>query len=233
MISFVKADSPDNGIKTLAEEIGSRLVKGEKVSWLVSGGSNIPISVRVMKAVRAGVEGDPISSLTVALTDERFGPVGHKDSNWKQLEDAGFDFSGVEAVAVLPRSDLGMNPTLNEAVSNYSKNVMAAMTNADFIVAQFGIGADGHIAGILPGSPAAASKEFVCAYEVSPFKRITLAFPALRKIDTAYAFVFGESKEEAMGRLRDAARGKSNETLEKLPSLVLNEMRKAVVYSDQ
>lgn len=233
MINFVKADDPDDGIKALAGEIGSRLAKGEKVLWLVSGGSNIPISVRVMKAVRAGVGEDPIFSLTVALTDERFGPVGHKDSNWKRLEDAGFDFSGVEAVAVLRRSDLRNDPALNEAVSEYSKNITAAMTNADFIVAQFGIGADGHIAGILPGSPATTSKEFVSAYEAPPFTRITLTFPALRKIDAAYIFVFGESKKEAVGRLMDAMRGENNEMLEKLPSLVLNEMLEAVVYSDQ
>lgn len=233
MISFVKVDGPDIGVKALAEEIGSRLVKGEKVLWLVSGGSNIPISVEVMDSVRATVSTEQASNLTVALTDERFGPVGHKDSNWKQLEDAGFDFSNVEAVLVLPRSDLGMNSALNEAVFEYSKNITAAMTNVDFIVAQFGMGADGHIAGILPGSPAAISKEFVSAYEALPFTRITLTFEALRKIDTAYAFVFGESKREAMRKLMDAARGEGDETLEKLPSLVLNEVPKAVVYSDQ
>lgn len=224
-MQFIQSKNQSEGAGKLAKEIASRLNNGEKVLWFVCGGSNIPISVEVMGIIRATVSLNKLANLTVTLTDERFGLVGHKDSNWFQLGQAGFDFSGI---GTLPILKLSFNVDLDKTVTDYSRTITEEMHNSDFTIAQFGIGADGHIAGILPNSPAVNSAQMVTAYDAPPFTRITLTFPILRKIDAAYAFVFGDSKKTAIERLK-----KGGESLRELPSLILNEIKEAVVYTDQ
>jgi len=53
------------------------------VLWLVPGGSNIPIAVEAMDMIRKEMSGLSLKYLTITLSDERYGSVGHKDSNWK------------------------------------------------------------------------------------------------------------------------------------------------------
>ena len=152
MIRLINTNKPESGIKALADEMISVLKKGKRVLWLVSGGSNIPIAVRVMNMIRTNSLADEglsesestLSNLTVALTDERYGLVGHADSNWKQLEDAGFNFDGVNKITVLK------GKPLEETVSDYEKNIRKAtdetLADGGSIIGQFGIGTDGHIA---------------------------------------------------------------------------------------
>ena len=40
-------------------------------------------------------------NLVVALVDERYGPVGHPDSNWFKLEIAGFKIKGAKMIPIL------------------------------------------------------------------------------------------------------------------------------------
>ncbi|MFA6404744.1 MAG: 6-phosphogluconolactonase, partial [Candidatus Paceibacterota bacterium] len=194
----------------------------KKVLWLLSGGSNIPISVEIMNMIHKEVSVHNIKNLTVTLTDERFGDIDHADSNWKQLKDAGFDFSNINSMTVL------QGLSFEETISDYSKNVMQAMDIADLIIAQLGIGNDGHIAGILSDSPAISTSltEFACGYDTAFFKRITLTFNALKKCDSLYAFAFGKPKKGIIDIIR-------NNRLIKLPVLIIGEMKNFIVYTDQ
>src|SRR5258708_2139506 len=74
------------GQELLVNAILLPLQEQKTVLWLISGGSNIKIATAVM-AKLIGNE----SNLWVTLTDERYGKVGHPDSNWQQLLEAGFD----------------------------------------------------------------------------------------------------------------------------------------------
>ena len=74
--------------QSLIEDIAHAIVRAAekgKVLYLASGGSSIPLSVAVLRAVPASLR----AQVTVTLTDERFGPVGHTDSNWQQMREAG------------------------------------------------------------------------------------------------------------------------------------------------
>ena len=84
-MKFIYTTTPDLGIQDLTHKLQQYLQSGQSVVWLVSGGSNIPISVEVLKALKIKVKPTLLKSLKVMLTDERYGPVGHLDSNWQQL----------------------------------------------------------------------------------------------------------------------------------------------------
>lgn len=205
----------------MAQKIVESLRKG-KVLWLICGGSNVPLSAEAMDAVRAAVSADELRNLTVGMTDERYGPLGHADSNWKQLEDVGFNIEGVTAIPVLT------GKPLEETVSEYAQKLEDALQEEPLVIAQFGIGADGHIAGMLPHSPAVSSTDTIYAYEAAPFTRITITQPVFKKISVAYAIVFGESKKAAIDRLK-------NEDLpvEEMPCQLLKQIPEAYFYTDQ
>src|SRR6266566_4768573 len=74
-----------------------QLQAGKRVLWLVSGGSVIPVAV----AVAQKFTGIPVGKLTVSLTDERPGPVGHPDSNWLGLQQAGLQLPGATLRPIL------------------------------------------------------------------------------------------------------------------------------------
>jgi 6-phosphogluconolactonase/glucosamine-6-phosphate isomerase/deaminase len=236
---FIK-DNSKVGAQALAGKVVNFLKEGKKVLWLVPGGSNIPIAVEAMSMIRQALDdneahtNDKLLNLTVTLSDERYGHVGHKDSNWKQLEDAGFNFDGVNKMPVL------IGRSLEGTVSAYKKGIIKAMKEAvaseGLVIGQFGIGADGHIAGILPHSLAATYLEadhtgkdspLVCAYRSEPFIRITLTPVALNKVSAAYAFAFGSSKREAVGRLRE-----QDLSIDEQPAQILKHIKESFFYTD-
>lgn len=219
-MKFILTAGWEDGVASLTERLVRELANGQKVLWIVSGGSNIPASVQVMGNIPANLK----PKLSVMLADERYGEAGHQDSNWEQLMKSGFSAGQATLLPVL-RAGLGFGPT----ISRYEKLAGQALKDNQTIIAQLGIGEDSHVAGILPGSAAAAeAKALVAGYQSQPFKRLTLTFPALRKASAAYAFAFGNTKHKALADLQagPAAPGQQ-------PAQVLKQLPEAYVYSDQ
>ncbi|MFA6551998.1 MAG: 6-phosphogluconolactonase [Candidatus Paceibacterota bacterium] len=221
-MNYRQIKKPDTGIKIFVKELENSLRSNTKTIWLICGGSNIGIAVDIMDALRKNVHGQLLQNLTIMETDERYGEVGHKDSNWKQMIDAGFNFNDVKSFPML----VGLSK--EETAVKYSKIVRKEFKSAQMIFAQFGMGADGHIAGILPKSSAVNAKEEVVTYDAEPFTRVTLTPRMLLKINTAYAFVFGESKREAVQNLVN-----KNLSVEEEPCQILKQIPEAYLYSDQ
>lgn len=222
MMNFIHAENFEIGAAEMSARIVAALGQGRKVLWLVPGGSNIPISVYIMNLVRETVPIGKLGDLTVSLTDERYGPAGHQDSNWEQLDEAGFKFDNISVIPVL--RDMPLDAT----TAAFAEEIAQALRANDLVLGQFGIGADGHIAGILPRSPAVLDPNTVSAYQAEKFTRITLTPAALMRVQAAFAFVFGPSKSEAVARLRD-----SDLTLEEQPSQVLKMLPESYLFSDQ
>ena len=225
-MNFINIRDHKEGMQALADKIISFLNSEKKVLWLIPGGSNIPIAFDVMDTIRKELSETGSSALlahlTITLTDERYGPVGHPDSNWKQLQDTGIDFSGVKAYSILDGS------TLPETVAKYGATISDILKSTDVIVGQFGMGADGHIAGILPHSPAVSENVLPTAgYESKLFTRVSLTFPILRKIAVAYMFVSNSTKKEAIERLRT-----DGISLDDQPAQILKEIPEVYVYID-
>jgi 6-phosphogluconolactonase/glucosamine-6-phosphate isomerase/deaminase len=162
-------------------------------------------------------------NLSVFMTDERFGEVGHVHSNSHQLTEAGFQPK--DAVFV-PMLQPGFS--MDETSERYAQALERAVEHADIVIAQSGIGPDGHIAGILPHSVAVKATGWVVGYEAPHYTRMTMTFDALRHIDAAYYMAFGDDKLEALQRLRD-----EEVSLDDQPAQILKELKEAYVYNDQ
>ncbi len=218
-MKFVHASDRHPAIATLQSRLEQELTAGKRVLWLVSGGSNISASVQVMHDLEATIT----SRLTIMPVDERYGLVGHPDSNLGQLLAAGFDVKQARLIAVL-RPDTSFEATA-DLFDNLARQ---AFSDNEIVIAQLGMGADGHIAGILPNSPAVASPEFVAAYASQPYQRLTLTDHALKRVSAAYVLAFGEDKQVALERLTTKLVPYADQ-----PAQILKELPEAYVFSDQ
>lgn len=218
-MQFIKVEDWQPCIDALAKRLKVELKSGKQVLWLVPGGSNISAAVAAMDSLDEALT----EHLSILLTDERHGLPGHKDSNYRQLHDFGFNPKQAAFTSAIAE---GLS--LTETVHRYEELVAHAFSNADVIVGQFGIGADGHIAGILPNSPASTASDLVAGYEAPPYTRITLTFEALTQISVAYAFVFGKDKQPVLRKLQT-----EDISLQEQPSQILKHLPEAYIYNDQ
>jgi 6-phosphogluconolactonase/glucosamine-6-phosphate isomerase/deaminase len=219
-IKFEKTTDKREIARTIANRLISKLSAGKKVLWLVPGGSNIHIAVDVMQQIPEELS----QNLTVGLTDERYGKIGHDDSNWKQLDDAGFDPKQAKTLMVLDNSD---SPEQNAA--NYEKKYREALAQNDVTIGFFGMGGDGHTSGIKPESVSAhehSDDVLIVGYNFTDYDRITTSFAAIAKLDAAFLVAFGEDKRPAMENL------KKEIPLEQQPTQILKQVPETIVFSD-
>jgi 6-phosphogluconolactonase/glucosamine-6-phosphate isomerase/deaminase len=219
-MQYVKSVDYKKGAEDLANNIITKLGEGKKVLWLLTGGSSIPSCVYAMRIVKK--EAPDLSRLTVTLTDERYGEVGHSDSSWKKLVDLGFDFEGVNAIPVLK------GKSFTDTAKDWEEDVSKVFADSDCIISQFGIGSDLHIAGIIPESDGSEETSLVSHYSTGTFDRITLTFSAIRKIDMAFVFIFGDSKKGVVTKLKE-----STADPKKVPANILKSIPQVYIYTDQ
>lgn len=172
----------------IAERLIELLSQHAKVAWFVSGGSNISVQFATIQILKGS--GVSMSNLTILLNDERFGPVGHADSNWQQLQDMGFMIAGPNYIEPYT----GHESTLDQAVKRYEQRVTDVLAQ-HYAYSQLGMGDDGHTSGILPGSSASeVTDTYVCGYESDPYQRLTTTFVAMRHFDEAALVAHGNTK---------------------------------------
>ena len=218
-MQFIKTADLELGTDSLHQRLTEHLANGEHVLWLVSGGSNIQISTGIMQRLSPSLT----VNLSILLADERFGAAGHADSNGTQLLLAGFNHKQATVLPVL----VGVS-SLEDSLSRYETIARQALSDADYVIGQFGIGPDGHIAGILPNSPAVDSADFAAAYQSDPYLRLTLTARALKHLSVAYVFAYGDNKHAALEQLRDTTVSYAEQ-----PAQILKELPEAYVYNDQ
>lgn len=212
-----KVDSMQPVVDYILHAIQPRLHTDQRVLWLVSGGSAIAIAV----AVRASLTS--VSKLTVGLIDERYGEVGHADSNWRQLLDAGFDITELQILPVLT------GRSFNETVQDYETRLTMAIESHDFRIGLLGIGPDGHTSGILPHSPAVdVDDRDVVGYKWQDYIRITTTLNSLQRLDEAVVCAFGEAKKPTLTDLVS-----KNLPVAVQPAQLLKRLPTTILYNDQ
>ena len=220
MLTFHKAAEATDAVDILKKRLIQALSTNQHVLWLVSGGSNVPLSLKVMNELPIEIT----TNLTIVLVDERYGEYNHPDSNMFQLESVGFDSKNATVIPILTPENL----TLDATCEKYNQAVSKAFDRADITIGQLGLGDDGHIAGILPVSSAITSKDLVACYQAEKYTRITLTPLALKHIDVAYVFAYGKSKYKALSELRDKTL-----SVEIQPAQILKQLMECHVYNDQ
>lgn len=219
----------------LWEELRKRLGKGKKILLLLSGGSGVEMYPYLKEWMEKQKEG-LAKNLTVGLIDERYGTVGHADSNEKQIRDTGFyevvEEKGGKVLSVLTGKDS------EQEARRYESAVRQSIDKVDEAWAVMGMGPDGHTAGILPPKSLEEfektfpSNRWVVYYELppdypNPFKkRITLTPAALKEINFAVTIVKSKGKEEALRKM--FAPG---EPIHKTPAVLLRDLP-GVLFTD-
>jgi 6-phosphogluconolactonase/glucosamine-6-phosphate isomerase/deaminase len=203
----------------LHERLTTALDARQSVLWFMTGGSNITLDIRIMERISE----EQSAHLTVTLTDERYGDYGHSDSNWKQLVNGGLNTKRAKVFEVLQPDNL----SLEETTQLFERNLTSAFKNADLIVGFYGLGGDGHIAGILPHTAAANATGLAVGYETDTFKRITTTFDAIRRCDAAFMYTGGANKLLPLTNL------KTNLPLDEQPAQILKELSESYLYNDQ
>lgn len=191
--NIIKTNKVDEAASFISFSILDKLNLGKKVLFFISGGSSISVSVKVSELLK---KSDFLQNLTVLLTDERYGEVSHKDSNFFQLMEKGFDIQEAKIIPVLS----GDNKEIT--VEKFNKTLEQELSKAEYKIALFGIGADGHVAGILPNSIAVYSEDLAYGYDTPTFSRITITPKVIKDLDEAIVWAQGENKMEALENLK-------------------------------
>lgn len=177
---------------------------------LVSGGSTAPLFAAAWKSLPDKTQ----TNITLSLADERYGLPGHKNSNWKLLQDLGLDASDPKHIPVLSGKS-----SMSDTASQWQDKLSLFFSRNAPVIALLGIGEDSHIAGIKPNSPSAIEhSQLVSAYSWEDYDRITLSPLAVQKLHSALVYASSPSKLTAIDKL--------NETLD--PVLYPSQLLKSI-----
>jgi 6-phosphogluconolactonase/glucosamine-6-phosphate isomerase/deaminase len=112
----------EEAAEVIASSVSYQLESGKYVLLFLAGGSAIPVGVKIAEILKQNTDKNLIRNLTVTLTDERYGPMNHPDSNWHQLIEKGFILPGAKLIPVL----IGENR--KDTVENFNINLNEELT---------------------------------------------------------------------------------------------------------
>lgn len=193
-MKYVPISSSEPVVQYITETLAKRLDSGSKIVWLLPGGSAVRLAVEISRNLAQ--RGTDLTNLMVTLTDERYGAPGHVDENWSQLETAGFSLPGAITYRVL-QSGL----TRGETTVKFGEKLQEFMDTADYRLGFFGIGSDGHTAGIKPGAFDMNQQAYVASFVGEDFERVTIIPYGIARLDEAVAYAMGSAKAETISRL--------------------------------
>lgn len=201
----------------MADKILRQLDSGKNVLWFVTGGSSIDVAIEASKIISKR----PHKNLTVMMTDERYGTLNHADSNWYQMMQKGFSLKDATLIPILT----GDNTTLT--TEKFNENLAYEFNVAGYTIGLFGVGKDGHTAGILPNSPAIDSEDLAFGYKTPTFFRITITPKLIEQLDEAVVFMQGEEKWKVVNDLRN-----KNIEVNLQPAQILKKVPILTIFTD-
>ena len=160
-------------------------------SIALSGGATAEECYAAVRAL-----GPDWSGVDVFMSDERFVPPSHPDSNEGMARRVLLDY-------VRPRAIYSMfrDGPIEDAALAYDDLVRAAPS---IDIVHLGLGPDGHTASLFPGSPALDERSrFVIdtGDSLHPLPRLTFTFPAIARARLAVITVAGPEKRDAVERI--------------------------------
>jgi len=201
----------------IAEAINKQIRLGKNVLWFLSGGSFIPTEILISKKI----DEVPPGKLVVTMGDEKYGSVDYEESAWFKLMKGGFDIKGAKLIPYLNGKDI-LNTT-----EDIIKIIQEEITKADYKIGLFGMGADGHTAGVLPHTPAVKADYLAYAYDAPPFKRITITPKTIATFDEAFLYAMGESKWPMIEKLK-----LDDISIEDQPAQILKSIPLLTIFTD-
>lgn len=164
---------------------------------LVLSGGTTPLPAYRRLAARPDLPWDRVH---LWIGDERFVPDHHPDSNFRSIREHLLHHVPVDPDRVHPWPVL---ETPEESARAYGGAVQRELTAKPFDLVLLGLGADGHTAGIFPGTRTVASNETAVASRPADTKhaRLSLSPRRLSEARTVAFLVAGEEKRPALEAL--------------------------------
>jgi 6-phosphogluconolactonase/glucosamine-6-phosphate isomerase/deaminase len=201
LVVYDTHELPERAGHSLSEVLGS--FAEDPILLLVSGGS----ALSLLSYIQPEVLG---AHITLSVLDERAGDVSA--SNFRALAKTPFYKTAVSRGVSVIDTSVSKTDTANDVAVRMDTacKLWRAQNPAGRVIATFGIGEDGHTAGIMPfpENPPLFTEMFetdsalFVGYDAGaksrfPF-RATATFPFIRSIDAGVAFVSGEGKRTAL-----------------------------------
>ena len=200
----------------ISHSINTKLSEDKRVLWFLSGGSSIKIETKIAERINKEHKGD----LVITLSDERYGEVNHSDSNWFQLLESGFDIPKAKLVPFLT------GKSFKDTTIELREKIRIELNKADYKIGIFGIGIDGHTAGILPHTEAVNSNELICAYDTHQYDRITITGKAISFLDEAIIIAIGDMKWPMIEKLE------KDIPIDEQPAQILKSVPLLTIFTD-
>lgn len=204
-------------VEYITSVIAAKLQDEEPVLWLVPGGSAMKVAAKVLE----NLEDEDTSRLCITLTDERYGRPDHADENWTLLGELGFDVSSINAYRVLRGEDI------ETTAIEFSEKLEQLFATFTYKIGLFGMGADGHTAGIKPNSPAVVSGMLAEQFAGDDFERVTMTPYAISQLDEVVLYAHGEDK---FAQIRDLLH--SDQQLTDQPAQALKQVSRSTIFTD-
>ncbi|SHN77329.1 6-phosphogluconolactonase [Geodermatophilus obscurus] len=197
------------GAALVARLAAAQAVHGTASVVLTGGGIGTAVLERVADLVREPVrERVDWAAVDVWWGDERWVPADDGDRNELGARQALLDPAGVpaERVHAMPASDAGFAEP-EDAAAWYADQLAAAapegqpLPRIDLLL--LGMGPEGHVASVFPGTPAVADERTVFAVRNCPKPpptRISLGFSAINAAEEVWLLVSGAAKAPAVAR---------------------------------
>lgn len=210
----------EGAARAIAHGLDSALSNKLKVLWLMSGGSNVALQLEVLGTLQNANR----HNLTISLIDERFVPLDSPNSNWHALLDGGL--SGEKARLEPPIIDWDLS--LHDAAHDWAQRLGECIGQADMVVGQFGVGADGHTAGILPHTEGVSENDkLVLGYKGKDHERLTTTPRLFKRLHLAIGVAMGESKKPILERMI------TDISADEQPAQLLLLAPELIMYTDQ
>jgi 6-phosphogluconolactonase/glucosamine-6-phosphate isomerase/deaminase len=201
---------------------------------LLAGGS----SVKVLDYIKPEYLHDQI---TVTVTDERFtDDIG--DNNFDTLQTTSFYNELIQVDAFCINTSVWEGDTVEGHAARFEKNIKEWMKDfpKGIIIGLYGMGADGHTAGIIPG--VYQGEEFNKKFNtedtyiaITDDKRLTADFPLrvtttlsfMKKVQYPIFYITGQNKVDALKKALD-----EKVSYEEVPARVILDMQKPMIFTD-
>jgi 6-phosphogluconolactonase len=201
----------------------------------LTGGS---IAVKIHEAVVAASEGHEDvdwSKVEFWWGDERYLPANDGERNAKQAWDAMLSHLDVSPGRVheIPASD-SSHETVQDAATAYGDE-MRARGPGHFDVLMLGLGPDGHVASLFPGSEQLDIDDAIAVPVTDspkpPPERVSLTFEALNHAEEVWFVVAGSDKAEAVAKA--LASGDDAADVHDIPAVGVHGRERTVWFLDE
>ncbi|GAA2151277.1 6-phosphogluconolactonase [Nocardioides koreensis] len=191
---------------SVAGELLSRLADAQAAGHVpqiaLTGGTIADAVHREVARRTADAEVD-WSRVVVWWGDERFVAPDDPERNAGQARAAFLDTVGVDPANVHEMPSTADAGTVEDAAAAYSAT-MREHGSGEFEVVMLGVGPDGHVASLFPGSPALDVDDRIAVGVTDspkpPPQRVSLTFAALNRSRSVWFLVSGDAKAQAVAR---------------------------------